>query len=326
MKLEGIHHITATTADAPRNADFYVRVLGLRLVKKSINQGEPNAYHIFFGDERASPGADISFFEFRGRPDGRAGAGRIHRVVWRVASQVALDFWERRLRDEGVGVERADSQLRFADPEGLGHELAVVDVPDEPLVGEAPDVPADCALQGFDGVRAFAADPQASAALLEETLGFEPRGPERWEARGHSRGGWIAYDPPPQQPPRFGAGAVHHVAWACQAAEHEAWRQRVLEAGADPTPVIDRHYFHSVYFGEPSGVLFEIATLGGPGFTVDEDLERLGETLSLPPELEGERKRLGMILTPVPTTRELRGRAAGPAGEPRPAAVGGSQG
>ncbi len=310
MKLEGIHHITATTADAPRNADFYVRVLGLRLVKKSINQGEPNAYHIFFGDERASAGADISFFEFRGRPGGRAGAGRVHRIVWRVASEAALDFWERRLEDEDVAVERADAALRVADPEGLDHELAVVDVPDEPLVGESPDVPADCALQGFDGVRAFAADPGASAGLLERALGFEALDPGRWEARGESRGGWIAYDPSPPQRPRFGGGAVHHVAWGCPASEHEAWRRRVLDAGADPTPVIDRHYFHSVYFREPSGVLFEIATLGGPGFTVDEDLEHLGETLSLPPEFAGERRRLEMILTPVPTTRELRAGAA----------------
>ena len=165
MKLEGIHHVTCVTADAPSNADFYVRVLGLRIVKKTINQVDQTTYHIFYGDERASYGNNISFFEYRGRPDGRIGAGNAHTIVWRVGSDEALDFWERRLADEGVTSERGEGTLRFTDHEGLPHELAVVDVPDEPLTGESPDMPAEHALQGFDGVPRVLARRRRDGAL-----------------------------------------------------------------------------------------------------------------------------------------------------------------
>src|SRR5262245_25401882 len=169
MQLEGIHHITCVTADAPSNADFYVRVLGLRIVKKTINQTDQTTYHLFYGDEKASYGNNISFFEYRGRPNGRTGAGNVHTIVWRVGQPDALDFWERRLADEGIASERAEAMLRFCDPEGLPHELAVVDVPDLPLIGEAPDVPFEFALQGFDGVRAYARDVDASRAFCLDT-------------------------------------------------------------------------------------------------------------------------------------------------------------
>ena len=141
MQLEGIHHVTCVTADAPSNADFYVRVLGLRIVKKTINQTDQTTYHIFYGDERASYGNNISFFEYRGRPDGRAGAGNVHRIVWRLGSEAALDFWERRITDEERTAERGESSLRFADHEGLEHELTVVDTGDEPLTGRGPGHP-----------------------------------------------------------------------------------------------------------------------------------------------------------------------------------------
>ena len=297
MKLEGIHHITAITADAQSNVDFYAGVLGLRLVKKTVNQDNPTVYHLFFADEKGSAGSDLTFFEFPGVPPGRAGSGDVHRIVWRVASHESLDFWEERLGANGIESERAGGCLRFADPEGLAHELAVVEVADEPLIADHPEVPAELALRGFHAVCAYTADPAASATLLE-SLEFEPVDENSWEARGSSRGGLYVYEAPPEERSLQGAGSVHHVAWASAIDEHEEWRDRAIAGGAQPTPVIDRFYFRSIYFREPSGVLFEIATLG-PGFTVDEPLEHLGEKLSLPPDYEHLRAEVEPNLRPV---------------------------
>jgi glyoxalase family protein len=301
MELQGIHHVTAITADAPGNVDFYARVLGLRLVKKTVNQDDPSVYHLFFADEQGDAGSDLTFFEYPGAPPGRAGEGMIHTVAWRVGSPEALDFWAERLSGQGIGAERDGERLTFADPEGLGHELRVNRTDDEPMIAEHPDVPSDFALQGFDGARAFSATPDASRKLFEEALEFEPR-EDGWEARGESRGGLYGFDPPPAERGLQGAGSVHHIAWASQMDEHEAWRDRVIAAGARPTPVIDRFYFRSVYFREPSGVLFEIATLG-PGFTVDEPLESLGEKLSLPPDYEHLRDEVEPVLRPITNPR-----------------------
>ena len=302
MRLEGIHHITAITGDAPGNVDFYTRVLGLRMVKKTVNQDDPTVYHLFYADERGSAGSDLTFFEYPGAAPGRAGRGMVHRIVWRVGSEDTLSFWAERLAGEGVAVDRpGPGRLRFPDPEGLEHELAVDASGDEPLLADHPEVPAEHALRGFDGVRAYAADPEASRGLLEQALEFAPAA-DAWEARGDSRGGTYAYDPPPEAHGLQGAGTVHHVAWATLPDEQEAWRERVLGAGGHPTPVIDRFYFRSVYFREPSGVLFEIATLG-PGFAVDEAPERLGERLSLPPDYEHLRAQIEATVTPLPATR-----------------------
>jgi glyoxalase family protein len=303
VRFEGIHHITNITADAPGNVDFYVRVLGLRLVKKSVNQDDPTVYHLFYADEKGSAGSDLTFFEYPQARRGRAGRGMVHTIVFRVGSADALDFWADRLAAEGVAVERADDRLRFEDPEGLGFEIAHVETDDEPLIADHPDVPAELALQGFDAVRAYA-DAAPSKAFLEETLSFEPKGSDEWEIRGDRRGSWYAYDDPPAEPGIPGAGTVHHVAWASPQEEHEAWQKRVAAAGAHPTPIIDRFYFRSIYFREPSGVLFEIATLG-PGFTTDEPLEHLGERLSLPPNYEHLRDKVEPLLTPLPNPREL---------------------
>jgi glyoxalase family protein len=312
VKLEGIHHITAITGDAPRNVDFYARVLGLRLVKKSVNQDDPTVYHLFYADEEGAPGSDLTFFEYPGASRGRAGAGMVHRIVWRVASPEALDFWTQRLGDEGMEVALEDGALRFADPEGLEHQLAVTAVSDAPLIAHAAEVPDEHALQGFDAVRAYTADPSASRPLLEEALAFEPRSESEWEARGSQRGGKIVYDVS-DRPGVQGAGTVHHVAWSAGMDEQEAWRERVLAAGARPTPVIDRFWFRSVYFREPSGVLFELATRG-PGFTADEPLDTLGERLTLPPNYEHLRERLDKVLTPLPDARQWRRAARTPAG------------
>jgi glyoxalase family protein len=303
MKLEGIHHITAITADAQRNVDFYAGVLGLRLVKKSVNQDDTSVYHLFYADEHADPGSDITFFEYPGVVPGRPGAGMIHRVIWRVAGPQALDFWTDRLTGAGYEAARVDDGLRFADFEGLEHELQIVEATDEPLVAEHPEIPAELALQGFHAVRAYAVDPDGSRPLLERTLGFAPQGVSAYEVRGDHRGGLYFYDEPPAERGLQGAGSVHHVAWAAQPEEHEAWHRRLLEAGAHATPVIDRHYFRSIYFREPSGVLFEIATIG-PGFTVDEPLEQLGEKLSLTPQFEHLRSQIEPHLTPLHNPRE----------------------
>jgi len=302
MKLEGIHHITCITADAPGNVEFYADVLGLRLVKKSVNQDDPTVYHLFYADEHGSAGSDITFFEYPGARRGRAGAGMIHTITWRVASEEALDFWEERLRARGVAAARENGRLRFEDPEGLGLELTVTQTDDESLSAEHPEIPAEYALQGFDSVRAYSGSPDASRGFLEVTLGFEPRGENEWEVRGEQRGGLYAYDEPAAEPGIPGAGTVHHVAWASTMDDHVPWRERVAGAGVNPTPVIDRFYFRSIYFREPSGVLFEIATLG-PGFTADEPLESLGERLSLPPDYEPLRDRLEEVLTPLPDPR-----------------------
>ncbi len=303
MKLEGIHHITAITGDAQRNVDFYAGTLGLRLAKKSVNQDQPSIYHLFYADEKGDPGSDITFFEFPGAARGRAGAGMVHRVVWRVASADALGFWENRLTDHGVEPRRENGSLTFTDPEGLDHELLVPDVTDDPLTAEHPEIPAEHALQGFDAARAYMSDPDHSRDLLEETLEFESRD-GGWEARGERRGGLYVADEPPAERGLQGAGSVHHIAWASPSDDHEAWHERVAAAGANPTPIIDRFYFRSIYFREPSGVLFEIATLGGRGFAIDEDPDHLGEKISIPPFLEHLRDEIEPNLTPLRNPRE----------------------
>jgi len=306
MRLDGIHHVTAITADAQRNVDFYVGVLGLRMVKKTVNQDNPTVYHLFYADEKGDPGSDLTFFEYPGIPAGRAGDGMVHRIVWRVGSADALEFWAARLGERGVEAQGADGRLRFADPEGLDHELLVPEAGDEPLAANHPEIPAEFALQGFDGARAYAFEPDRSAELLADTLQFARHGDGEesasWEARGERRGSIYAYDEPPADTGLQGAGSVHHVAWASSIEDHEAWRDRVVAAGMRPTPVIDRFYFRSVYFREPSGVLFEIATLG-PGFTVDEPLESLGEKLSLPPFIEAMRDEIEATVRPITNPR-----------------------
>ena len=300
MNLEGIHHITAITSDAQDNVDYYAGVLGLRLVKKTVNQDQPTVYHLFYADEKGSAGSDLTFFEFPGVPPGRAGAGDVHRIVWRVGSDEALDFWEKRLAGKGTESRREGDGLVFSDPEGLEHELLVVEVDDEPLIADHPEVPKEVALRGFHAARAYSANPEASTELLE-ALEFE-QADGAWEARGDARGGRYLYDDPPAERAIQGAGSVHHIAWASTIDEHEEWRERALSAGAQPTPVIDRFYFRSIYFREPSGVLFEIATLG-PGFTVDEPVEHLGEKLSLPPAFEHLRDEVEPKLRPVVNPR-----------------------
>jgi glyoxalase family protein len=302
MKLDGIHHVTAITGDAARNVDYYTRVLGLRLTAKSVNQDDPSVYHLFYGDELARPGADLTFFEYPRAIPGRAGAGMVHRIVWRVASERALGFWADRLAAAGTETQGGEGSLRFADFEGLAHELVVDSGGDQALIADHPEIPADVALQGFEGVRAYAAAPDATAALLERLMGAQRRDDDAFELRGDKRGGWIALDAPPDERGRQSAGTVHHVAWYTTDAEQAAWLDRLNAAGVSNSGIIDRHYFHSLYFREPGGVLFELAT-EEPGFTVDGPVEELGRRIILPPWLEPRRAEVEARLTPLPDPR-----------------------
>jgi glyoxalase family protein len=228
----------------------------------------------------------------------------VHTVCWRVASADALGFWERRLREEGVESVRRERVLRFDDPEGLTNAFVVAPAPDAPLVAAAPGIPAGHAVQGFHGVRAYASDDRVEATVpLLEALAMERDDQGRWLAAGAERRGQLKWDPPPDAPGIEGAGSVHHIAWsAADDAELEAWRGRLAEAGGHPTTIVDRQYFHSVYFRTPAGVLFELASRD-IGFHADEPVEHLGEALKLPPQHEHLRERLERTLTPLPNPR-----------------------
>ncbi|MDQ6835853.1 MAG: VOC family protein [Actinomycetota bacterium] len=307
MQLDGIHHITCITANAPGNVDFYVRVLGLRLIKKTVNFDAPDVYHLYYGDERGSPGSILTFFEFPGAAPGRPGAGMIHRLRWRVGSEQALEFWAQRLAREGVVLDPVGDQrtLTFRDPEGLGLEIAVVEVGDEPLRAAADGIPPEHALLGFDGVRAYSRSFDQEDPLLTDAMGFTATAPDAYVLAGGRRRASYQQDEAPSAAGIQGAGTVHHIAWCDRDQEHAAWREHLVAAGARPTPIIDRQYFESIYFREPGGVLFEIATRS-PGFAIDEPLEHLGEELRLPPQYEGLRERLELSLTPLPNPRAKR--------------------
>jgi glyoxalase family protein len=310
MQLEGIHHITAITGDARRNVDFYTGVLGLRMAAKTVNQDDPTVYHLFYADEQGRPGSELTFFEYPGARQGKAGDGMVHRIVWRVGDPASLDFWAARLAENGAEVTRGEgSSVLFADPEGLGHEIVVSESGDEPLAAEHPDIPAEHALQGFEAVRAYSSHPERSQPLLERVMNARPLGEDAWELRGDRRGSVMAYDAPPAERGRPGAGTVHHVAWGTTVAEHPRWQDWITGEGVQTSGIIDRHYFHSIYFREPSGVLFEIAD-DGPGFTVDVPLDELGSKVILPPKLEPYREQIEAQLTPLPDPRADRAAAA----------------
>ena len=301
MKLDGMHHITMITADAPANVAFYAELLGLRMVKQTVNFDAPEAYHLYFGDEQGSPGSILTWFEFAGARPGRAGAGMIHTIELSVAGEEALDFWAERLGAAGVETERSDARLSFSDPDGLGLALVTTaeeTAPNPPLRAVHPEVPSEHAILGVEGVRAFAGRAlEADRELLTETLGFTELAPGDYRLDGPTRHLHYRYDPSAERAIP-GAGTVHHIAWHSRDEDHAAWQQRVHEASMAVTPIIDRDYFHSIYFREPQGVLFEIATTS-PGFTVDEDADHLGEQLRLPRQHEHLRPQLERTLTPL---------------------------
>lgn len=326
MQLQGLHHITMITADAQRNVDFYAALLGLRLVKKTVNFDAPEAYHLYFGDEVGSPGSLLTWFEFEAAAPGEAGAGMIHRLELAVGADAALDFWVQRLGAAGVDVERTSdpASIVFADPDGLALALVVARDGEPPLRAAHPDIPDEHAIVGLAGARAYAgAELDRDAELLTETLGFTALGDGAYRVGGGERSFDWAYDHPPGRGVP-GAGTVHHIAWHSTDEDHQAWHDRVHAAGQHVTDVIDRDYFHAIYFRQPQGILFEIATTS-PGFAVDEDAAHLGEALKLPPQHEHLRDQLEHALRPVVNPRASAGAGdaddAGSAPAPTPAAA-----
>jgi glyoxalase family protein len=303
MQLDGMHHITMITGDAQRNVDFYADTLGLRLVKKTVNFDAPEAYHLYFGDEQGSPGSLLTWFEFAGAQPGRAGAGMIHTIQLGVPAAASLDFWEQRLGEHGYSSERSAGTLSFADYDGLGLELVLADSQNPPLQAHHPEIPREHAITGVEGARAYVGRPlEADAQLLTETLGFsagETAGGYRLQ--GPTRGFNWTYEPTDRHGIQ-GAGTVHHIAWHSADADHVAWQEHVRSAGMHVTPVIDRDYFNAIYFRQPQGILFEIATTS-PGFGTDEDPAHLGEALRLPTQHEHLRAQLERTLTPLRNPR-----------------------
>ena len=303
LRLEGIHHITAITGDARRNLDFYTRVLGLRLVAKTVNQDDPGVYHLFYADEQGRPGSELTFFEYPGAIPGRPGAGMVHTIVSRVGGPAALDFWEQRLGGEGVETERSPA-TRCASPTSRACATSW------PCARASTSRWPPSIRRSRPSTRSRASTACAPTAPTRSaaarcwrrcwTPGRSATPP--WELRGQRRGGTIEFEPAPADRGRQSAGTVHHVAWGTTVDEHPRWFDLLQQVGVPNSGIIDRHYFHSIYFREPSGVLFEIAD-DGPGFTVDVPLEQLGSVVILPPQLEPRRAEIEQRLTPLPDPR-----------------------
>jgi glyoxalase family protein len=310
--LPGIHHVTSITGDVQKCVDFYVSVLGLRFVKKSINQDMPDTYHIYFGDYVGSPGTAMTFFGWPSWPKRRAGSGQVTTVAFSIP-QKALDFWTSRLRKLGVP---SSAKTRFdadaiivTDPDGIELEL-IAATTNQPWVPwrEGP-IDEDHAIRGFHSVTMTVAEATATSDLLVQTMGFRKSGQDGRRTRFETgKGGphsiLDVVESPEGPVGEESIGTVHHVAWRADDAAHQLeWREALVKAGRNVTPVIDRYYFKSIYYREPGGVLFEIAT-DGPGFTKDEKAEDLGSALSLPPWFQVRRDRLDETLPPivVPTT------------------------
>jgi len=311
----GIHHVTCVAGDPQRNLDFWAETLGLRLVKRSINQDDPSAYHFFFADAEGTPGTSMTFFPWPDARPGTVGAGQVSRTAFRVPAG-SLDYWEARFDDRGVDyddrVERfGETVLPFRDPDGLPVELVAVDVPDDdPTVPWTAFVPEEAAIRGFHSVTLWLADPDATADLLE-TMGLSEAGAEPDPATGNERTRFAADGPvgrsvdvvPAVSGGRPGHGTVHHVAFQTPTDEdQESTRAAVQAAGLRPTQQIDRHWFRSVYFREHNGVLFELAT-SDPGYTSDEPLSDLGGRLVLPGEFADRRAEIEAGLADVTVPR-----------------------
>ena len=330
----GIHHVTCIAGDPQRNLDFWVETLGLRLVKRSINQDDPETYHFFFADAEGTPGTSMTFFPWEGMRQGKVGSGQVSSTAFRVP-EGSLDFWEDRFDEYGVDYDdrverfgseaqrasasasgdepRAETVLPLRDPDGLPIELVAVEIPEnDPTVPWTEFVPEDAAIRGFHSVTLWLADPDPTIDLLE-TMGFEEEGTEqaqgdvpgdertRFAAEG-SVGQYVDVVPTVESG-RQGHGTVHHVAFQTPTDDdQEAMRKAVRSAGLRPTPQIDRHWFRSVYFREFNGVLFELAT-SEPGYTSDEPLDELGGRLVLPGKFEGRREEIESQLTDVTVPR-----------------------
>jgi glyoxalase family protein len=308
MSISGIHHVTAVSSRIGENLAFYTGVLGLRLVKKSVNQDDVSAYHLFYADEVGSPGTDLTFFDWPTIGGNQPGPGTVELTTFR-APGGSLEFWEQRLKEMGAPVERGEdgagrSRILFADPEG--QQLALVDgsgLPNESTPWDKV-VPADKALRGLLGVEMESFRPDSTRRVLTEIMGFsEAAGSNGSRFAVHtdnSSAEIVVREPRGRHAGRVGAGGVHHVAFRVRDDEElKEYQDKLESAGYATSGYVNRFYFHSLYFREPGGVLFELAT-DGPGFASDESPEHLGEGLALPPFLEGKRAAIEAGLKPLP--------------------------
>ena len=321
LVLGGLHHLTAVTGDPAGNVAFYTDVLGLRLVKKTVNQDDVSAYHLFYGDEVGHPGTEVTFFDWSHLPGTARGSGAVSTTALQVPSRASLDWWARRLDDQSVRhggvVQRVGrAAIAFEDPEG--QRLELVDASGGTLMGtpwSGSPVPAEHAIGGLHAVTLTVARLDYTSWILTEVMGFRRHATDGDLGDGQARSAVYETGPggpgaevrvaerPDLPPEQLGTGGVHHVAFRVpDDATHERWRQRLIAAGVPATPVIDRYYFKSVYFREPGGVLFELAT-DGPGFATDEDAAHLGEKLALPPFLEPRRAQIEAGLKPIGPVR-----------------------
>jgi catechol 2,3-dioxygenase-like lactoylglutathione lyase family enzyme len=300
----GIHHVTAIAGEPQRNVDFYAGLLGLRVVKKTVNFDDPGTYHLYYGDGRGAPGSIMTFFPWAGAPRGRIGAGQLTVTSFSVPA-ASLGYWTERLVEGGGRFEKPEERLgetvlRFSDPDGLRLELVAAGEERREGWDEGP-APAEHAARGFHHVTLAVADPPRTAKLMTDTLGFrqtgEAEGRTRYEAGEGGPGNAVDVADGTGFPRgTMGVGTVHHVAFRVPDEEAQLeLREKISSLGYNVTPVLDRNYFRSIYFREPGGVLFEIAT-DPPGFTVDEEPEHLGENLKLPPWLEPRREELERLL------------------------------
>lgn len=311
--VNGLHHITAISGPAQENLDFYAGILGMRLVKRSVNQDDPGTYHLFYADAEGHPGSDLTFFPWAQVAPPRLGHGLTHEVGLEVP-QGSLDLWGSRLEKYGVQVQPIEMRfgarvLPVVDPHGLALTLVEPARPSSrPFTPwDGGPVAAERQVRGLHSARLWERDAAATAEFLERVLGFKRIATEHgWTRYGFEAATGVidVRETPDARRGAWGVGAVHHLAWRVDDERHQqAVREQVIAGGGSPTPVIDRFWFKSVYFKEPGGVLFELAT-DGPGFTVDEDLSSLGETLVLPPFLEGSRADIEKVLPklslPVP--------------------------
>ena len=313
----GIHHVTCIAGDPQQNMDFWVETLGLRLVKRSINQDDPSTYHFFFADSEGTPGTSMTFFPWENLRQGKVGSGQVSRTAFRVPES-SLEFWEDRFEEYGVDYEDrterfGETVLPFYDPDGLPVELVAVEIPDDdPTVPWTEFVPEDAAIRGFHSVTLWLADPQRTEEVLrtmgleqadtEESPGDTP-GDERTRFEATGTVGQYVDVLPTIEGARQGHGTVHHVAFQTPSNDDQAsLRKAVGSHGVRATQQIDRHWFRSVYFREPNGILFELAT-SGPGYTSDEPLDELGEKLILPGEFEEQREQIEAGLSDVTIPR-----------------------
>jgi glyoxalase family protein len=311
--VHGLHHVTVIAGDPQENVDFYTRVLGMRLVKKSVNQDAPDTYHLFYADGVGSPGTDLTFFPWPDLPAARPRVGQIVEVPLAVPPG-SLAYWRDRLDENDVTTAETETRfgertLPFEDPHGL--RLALVETGDERefVPWTHSPVPAEHQVRGMHAVRLWEHELEPTEALLTEVMGFETVDEhDGWHRYGVEGGGsgTLAEVKVVDQPPRTsnrvgGTGAVHHAAWRMRDSDEEVeLRDVIARVGLQPSPQIDRHWFKSVYFREPGGVLFELAT-DGPGFTVDEDPDDLGTSLVLPPSMEAQREEIEANLPPLDT-------------------------